>query len=323
MKSKVDCARRRRILTIAPTTANRRGFTLVELLVVITIIGILIALLLPGVQAARETARRMSCLSNLTQIGAALSNYDSAHEVLPPGSVDMQGPIHNIAKGYQMSWVVHLLPYLDEKVIFKNIDLTVGAYSPKNAAPRAITLPVFVCPSCGPGRIAGPAPSAASQTTTVAVASNYAGCQNDLERPIDTDNNGVLFLNSHIGRKDVTDGLAHTIYVGEKLVGSGDLGWMSGTRSTLRNAGTPPGKTPGDTSDIYGSGVPVSAGKSSATPSDLFVGGFSSEHGDVCNFLFGDGRTDSITNFIDMTVLQQLANRADGKLFTRGPTRNQ
>ena len=92
-----------------------RGFTLVELLVVITIIGILIALLLPAVQAAREAARRASCLNNLTQIGVALENYQSAHGVLPPGTVDKQGPIHNVPQGYHMGWLVQLLPYLGRK----------------------------------------------------------------------------------------------------------------------------------------------------------------------------------------------------------------
>src|SRR4030042_7024281 len=100
---------------------TKRGFTLVELLVVIAIIGILIALLLPAVQAAREAARRASCLNNLTQLGIALQNYESAHGVLPPGTIDKQGPIHNKPEGYQMSWVVQLLPYVEEGNTFKHI----------------------------------------------------------------------------------------------------------------------------------------------------------------------------------------------------------
>ncbi len=135
------------------------AFTLVELLIVITIIGILIALLLPAVQAARESARRMSCLNNLTQIGMALSNYDTAHEVLPPGTIDKQGPIHNVPKGYHISWVVQLLPYLDEQTMFRNVDFTVGAYNAKNAAVRAIELPMFVCPTCGVQQIMPPSPA--------------------------------------------------------------------------------------------------------------------------------------------------------------------
>src|SRR5216684_1150993 len=73
--------------------SHSHGFTLIELLVVIAIIAVLIALLLPAVQAAREAARRAQCVNNLMQLGIALQNYESAHEVLPPGVVNETGPI--------------------------------------------------------------------------------------------------------------------------------------------------------------------------------------------------------------------------------------
>jgi len=277
---------------------RRRAFTLVELLVVITIIGILIAMMLPAVMGAREGARRMTCLNNLFQIGVALNNYQSAHDMLPPGTTDKQGPVHNVPQGYQMSWMVHILPYLDENVVFQHIDLSVGAYDAKNAAARVITIGVFTCPSADPTR-ADRLP-----------VSNYAGCQNDVEAPINVDNHGVLFLNSHISRNDVTDGISHTIYVGEKLADSLDLGWMSGTRATLRNTGAAPEW-----------GTPDPTTPNPAAKNELWVGGFASDHSQVCNFLFGDGRTDSLSNCIDMKVFQQLGNRADGKLFDHDPTR--
>ncbi len=286
--------------------ARKRGFTLVELLVVITIIGILIAMMLPAVQAARESARRMSCLNNLTQIGMALANYDSAHEVLPPGTIDKHGPVYNVALGYHMSWIAQILPYLDEGLVFRHIDFSVSAYSGRNSAARAVRIPLLVCPSYN---------RAAGEQFPV---SNYAGCHNGTESPIDADNNGVLFLNSHIGRKDVTDGLSHTIYVGEKLGGEGDLGWMSGTRATLRNTGTALNLTadgPGGTA-----GAPGSPG---GTRNLLWVGGFASPHTSLCNFLFGDGRVDTLSETIDLRVFQQLGNRADGTLLKQDPTRGE
>jgi type II secretory pathway pseudopilin PulG len=264
--------------------------------VVITIMGILMAMMLPAVMAAREASRRMTCLNNLFQIGVALNNYQSAHDVLPPGSTDATGPVHNTPQGYKMSWLVHLLPYLDENLVYERIDLSVGAYNPKNAVARAVQLSVFLCPSADP--VLGDQPP----------VSNYVGCQNDLEAPNNTDNHGVLFLNSHIGRNDVTDGLSHTIYAGEKITKSTDLSWMSGTRATLRNAGSPPQWGPRDAR------LPDPAEKN-----DLWMGGFSSEHYQVCNYLFGDGRTGSLSNSINLKVLQQLANRADGRILEHDP----
>jgi prepilin-type N-terminal cleavage/methylation domain-containing protein len=308
-----------------------RGFTLVELLVVIAIIGILIALLLPAVQAAREAARRASCVNNVTQLGVALQNYEMAQNVLPCGTIDKQGPVHNAPQGYQMSWLVQLLPYIEEGNTYNHIDFSVGAYDEKNAAVRALHVALFTCPSCCTTSRYGKAREGAagqpqaqygysdeqSPALGTYCITNYAGCQNDVETPIDVNNNGVLFLNSHIASKDVTDGTTHTIYVGEKLGDEYDLGWMSGTRATLRNAGRDltwsrrrslrPDEQPSD--------------EENAKSNDLFVGGFGSDHPSVCNFLFGDGRAASISKDIDLKVLQQLASRADGALVNHGPTR--
>ena len=292
------------MLATARRPAGRRGFTLVELLVVISIIGILIALLLPAISAVRETARRAACSNNLTQLGVALQNYESAHGALPPGTVDRQGPIHNVARGYQMSWIVQLLPYLDEGSTAKHVDFSAGAYDPKNAAVRGLSLTLLRCPSSW----AGPRHNVEGAPQGIGVTS-YVGCHNDVEAPIDAANHGVLFLNSHVSQRDVTDGIANTIYAGEKVTDDGDLGWMSGTRATLRNAGRQP--------DNGQQRAPEQA----AARNDLFVGGFGSYHTGVCNFLFGDGGVRGMSARIELEVLQQLANRADGKLLTKGPTR--
>ncbi len=79
------------------------GFTLVELLAVVGVIGVLIALLLPAIQAARETARRAACQSKLVQLGLALAQYEASHRALPPGTVNPTGPIRNQPDGYHMS----------------------------------------------------------------------------------------------------------------------------------------------------------------------------------------------------------------------------
>ncbi|MFH1921619.1 MAG: DUF1559 domain-containing protein [Planctomycetota bacterium] len=285
---------------------NQRGFTLVELLVVIAIIGILIALLLPAVQAAREAARRSQCTNNLAQFGLALQNYDSAHEMLPPGVVNSEGPIRSEPQGYHMNWLVQLLPYVEEQVTFQHIDFSVGAYDEKNGPVSKTEISLFQCPSDPGGRYSGETPS----------VSNYAGCHHDVEAPIDADNHGIFFLNSHVRYRDILDGATHTIFIGEKMIDANDLGWLSGTRSTLRNTGTPINATAVIRDEP---GYHARPGKPQPVidPTNLYVGGFSSYHPGGANFLFGDGSVRFLSETIDDQAYQQVGHRADGTLRQR------
>ena len=219
-----------------PDRCPRRGFTLIELLVVIAIMAILVALLLPAVQQAREAARRISCKNNLQQIGYALQNYYNAFEVFPPGVVNATRPIIQTPDGYHHSWVTSLLPYLDEAPLYEQIDPSVSIYADKNLTARKYVLPVMLCPS-------DPASVRANQDNKNAGLSNYAGCHHHQSVAIDEDNHGVLFLNSAIRTKDIPDGTSYTLFVGESIRDPLDLGWASGTRSTLRNTGTPINQT--------------------------------------------------------------------------------
>jgi prepilin-type N-terminal cleavage/methylation domain-containing protein len=114
---------------------RRRAFTLIELLVVITIIGVLIALLLPAVQAAREAARRAQCLNNLKQIGLAVHNYEGTHGVFPPGRIQKFGEYGQCAKdvftGCQgTNALVSILPQLEQQNIFNTINFELGSRGP-------------------------------------------------------------------------------------------------------------------------------------------------------------------------------------------------
>ena len=109
------------------------GFTLIELLVVIAIIGVLVGLLLPAVQQAREAARRCSCANNLTQISLGVHNHEFHLEVFPAGVTDPVGPIRNLAEGQHVGWMVRLLPYIEQRVLARHFDEAAGAYGQSKA----------------------------------------------------------------------------------------------------------------------------------------------------------------------------------------------
>src|ERR1700736_5080146 len=124
------------------------GFTLVELLVVIAIIGILIALLLPAVQAAREAARRSQCTNNLMQLGTACFNHEDANKALPMGTVDLIGP--DGANNDRRNWLFFTLPFMEEEAIFENWVAwrAAGGSAPWwNEPNRMNILPSYYCPS--------------------------------------------------------------------------------------------------------------------------------------------------------------------------------
>ncbi|HWL10805.1 MAG TPA: DUF1559 domain-containing protein [Planctomicrobium sp.] len=282
---------------------RRRGFTAIELLVVIAIIAILIALLLPAVQQARESARIMQCRNNLMQLGLAIHNYHQAHQMLPPGSVNPTGPVYTGGPGYNMGWIPQILPFIDQSSLYHKIDFNQSANAPVNLSLIGYTPSLLFCPS------------------SVGRTHAYVGCHHDEEAPIDTTNNGVLYLNSSLHLRDLTDGQQSTLLLGEVLaIGS----WLEGSRGTLRNA-----SSPGTLNDykVYQdqrhqaefsqSGIEEIEDPLKPDPR-LIVGGFSSSHNGLVNCCFADGSVRKIAFNIDMTVFRNLANRHDGELIDLG-----
>ena len=287
---------------------RHRAFTLVELLVVIAIIGILVSLLLPAVQAAREAARRTQCANNLTQLILAVQNYETAHLLYPPGTIDKSGPIVNAPQGYHHNWLTHLLPYMEEKNTYNHVDFNVGVYDAKNAPVRQVHVATFLCPS-NPYR----------SSDDIALSS-YAGSHHDLEAPIDADNHGVFVLNSGIRYEDISDGTAHTIFIGERIhlqESPKDLGWMSGTRWTLRNTGSVLNAALDRSRSQSSQSRQAENEDAASSGGPLPVGGFGSYHPGGAQFAFGDGHVQFLSESMALDILQQYGHRADGKLLVR------
>jgi prepilin-type N-terminal cleavage/methylation domain-containing protein/prepilin-type processing-associated H-X9-DG protein len=210
---------------------NRRGFTLVELLVVIAIIGILIALLIPAVQAAREAGRRSQCLNNLKQIGLAIQNHHDAKGALPPGRnrtmVD--------GNGLCFSAYAYLLPYLEAGSLYDTIDFSANPDAPPQPA-IGQTIPYFLCPT-DMGHVAVQLQAGSAMHnyplntgTTLPVSPRNAGGV-----PV----TGIFYENSKINWRDVLDGTSNTVCIGETV------------RSVPGRGESPPGKWDGTPTDGF------------------------------------------------------------------------
>jgi prepilin-type N-terminal cleavage/methylation domain-containing protein len=273
-----------------------RGFTLIELLVVIAIIAILIALLLPAVQQAREAARRCQCRNNVAQLGLALHNYELSYGGFPPGTVNPDGPVENKPEGYHVGWTVQLLPYIDQSQLFKAFDFTEGVYSEKNSTVRKARVSVFNCPSEPHAYLSSGEQSSISQ-------SNYAAVFHHEKAPINVGTSGVMTLNSFVRTEQIEDGLSGTIFLGERRVTNGDLGWVSGTLSTM----------------AFGAGINLEqterqrAQKPQTGASEQPEDGFGSAHVGGAHFLMGDGSVRFMSQNLDPQVLRQLCMIADGQ----------
>ncbi len=286
---------------------STRGFTLIELLVVAALIAILVSLLLPAVQQAREAARRTRCKVNLVNIGVALHNYLDAHGVFPPGSQNAAGPIASTPPGYHMGWLTQLLPYLEETAAWRQLDFTQSVYAPIHDRVRKHQPQILLCPSdqdLHPNTFV----SKDGVWTLETRPTSYFGFHHDVEAPIDVDQNGVLFLNSSMGERDLPDGLSQTLIVGEGYNDpSSLLGWMSGTRSSLRNGGT----TINSMTPRNWRNATLAATRPDTTQPD-YVGGFGSNHTGGGHFVLGDGSIRFLSENIAPAVYRSLIHRTDG-----------
>jgi prepilin-type N-terminal cleavage/methylation domain-containing protein len=330
---------------------RRRGFSLIELLVAIAIIGVLVAILLPAVQQAREAARRTQCRNNLKQMGLALHNYHESHSTFPPGVVSLlanpgwvmpaggcTAAPDDLGPGW--SFFARMLPFLEQGNFQNTINFNLPLTDPSNSAARLTVVGVYRCPSdfgnplisiydCG-------APPSASNTPTVltdAAATSYVGSLGGARTGGDPNYgcyeyqpfNGIFHRNKSVRSADITDGMSMTVGIGERhsgFVRSAWAGIVAGqevlynfdARPAPYNPELPPCQNWRPTITA----VVAHSRQSSMNDPTGSPGGFYSPHVGGCNFLLMDGSARMLSASIHLQVMWALCTRNNQEVVSAG-----
>ncbi|MEO1993307.1 MAG: DUF1559 domain-containing protein [Pirellulales bacterium] len=288
------------------------GFTLIELLVVIAIIGVLVGLLLPAVQQAREAARRLSCTNHLKQIGLAVALCADTQKHFPCG--------RKTRDPYDVSWAFRLLPFLEQTQIFdaRNPDTTVPCWDPSNSTAFRTPVDTFYCPSRR-----SPAadrnfdnnnqPPVGPDAIGVAAGGDYSACGGTYfnyatppEGGLDPKRAGVIHTFSEVRPAQVTDGLSTTIVIGDRHIPPVDPAGASGMEHYQQgDTAFMPSDTPHTLfRDTY-------RGLASG-PNDTNHRKFGSLHPGVTQFVMCDGHVEAKNNNTDPDVLLKMSAIGDG-----------
>ena len=323
---------RRKESSLGRLANARSGFTLIELLVVIAIIGVLVGLLLPAVQQAREAARRSACSNNMKQMGLAVHNYaDVNPEKFPVGWVGEYeaGEWHG-DEGEGFGFASRMLPFIEQNNVYKTINFGQQVSHSSNATARTTVISTFLCPpdSYGSGDVFNPGAEGSGEETpdanpggTAYSRSNYPGVfgsehmaghdHDDLTASLLSgddeglepgEGNGIFFAGGANGEnavsfRDVRDGLSKTIMIGERDSRFGGSLWIGR----------------GDGLEAMMSRV-VGVGEHVFNSGDPHFEDFFSSHPGGVSFVFADGHVAFLSNGMSEALFQSLATRAGGEV---------
>jgi prepilin-type N-terminal cleavage/methylation domain-containing protein/prepilin-type processing-associated H-X9-DG protein len=314
------------------THKPRQAFTLIELLVVIAVVGVLVSLLLPAIQAARESARMMSCKNNLKQLGLALQLHHDTMQMLPPG---WKASANEPAGDPGWGWGALVLPYIEEGPLYQGkFDSSVPIADPTNQALRETSIAVFLCPSESQENLFwlpkddghdhhehdeheeeheheeeeheeehDPQHEGhydeGEQLLYVARA-NYVGMFGTQEiEDVPSSGDGVFFHNSRIAFKHVIDGLSKTIFLGERSSRLGGSTWVGNVHEAKESMAR-----------VVGSADHLPNARSGHFED------FSSRHPSGAHFLMGDGSVRIITDSVEEDVYQAMGTRAGKEIVS-------
>ncbi len=256
---------------------SRKAFSLVELLVVLSVIGVLLSITLPAVQQVRESARRTACSNNLRQIGIGLNHYHAAFNEFPPGGVEWRP--WNDTKKRQLAWSAFLLPYVEQSSLFEQIDFDSAFDSDVNAVAAAAIVPLYICPSGqrGADLVSGRGPA------------DYGGIFGERISSPNQPPKGLMVYDVSYSAADIRDGLSSTIIVAE------DTGWQDGQWINGRN--------------LFDQAFAINQ-------APAFENDIRSEHSAGANVCFADGHVQFLSESMDLIPLAALCTRAGGEIIT-------
>jgi prepilin-type N-terminal cleavage/methylation domain-containing protein/prepilin-type processing-associated H-X9-DG protein len=313
---------------------TRSAFTLVELLVVIAIIGILVALLLPAVQAAREAARRMQCTNHLKQLMLAMHNYHDALKQFPPSYVIQPGggglngspdpETRDAGPGW--AWGTLLLPYIEQQTLYDQFNLQRPCWDSVNAAAVQTPLGFMLCPSASGDRAAMQLIDGSGNTLARFSRAHYV-CNVGQEEPwgLTADDygrfaDGPLYRNSTTSAADVRDGLSNTVFLGEHHPVLSSKTWVGVIPGA---AVCPTPRFAFSTCDLAATLVNVHSGPAAGEippaihpPNSplCHVCQMYAEHPGGCNIALGDGSVRFVSEFVNQNTWAALSSRSMGDI---------